>query len=173
MSNEDWRKTRDVLASISIDEIKARLSYDPDTGLFVHLTGPRAGRVAGCVDSGYVKLTIRKDGQSLQVRAHRLAWILSYGRLPKHEIDHVNGNRADNRLCNLRDVTRQVNGQNLTRARAGSATGVLGVRPRRGGYTTGIQAGDKYVFLGDFKTVEEAYAAYVEAKRKLHVGCTI
>lgn len=162
-----------LLEFFTVDEIKQRLSYDPNSGLFTHLLGWRKGRVAGCLDNGYVKMSLYKNGICAQTHAHRLAWLFVYGTLPVNEIDHINGDRSDNRIKNLRDVTRQVNAQNLRKPIPGSRTGVLGVSMRRGRYTSSISIGDRVIFLGDFETKDAAQAAYIEAKRRLHAGCTI
>ena len=149
--------------------------YDPETGVFTRLVtrqgqGARAGDVAGTLKpSGY--LTIWICGANHM--AHRLAWLYVHGKWPTHEIDHIDGNRANNAIANLRDVTRSVNHQNLRRARSDSAHGFLGVSPFFGKWKARITVNRVFQHLGVFDTPEEAHAAYLEAKRRLHVGCTI
>lgn len=162
-----------LLELFNIEELKERLSYNPDTGVFTHLVGNFKGRTAGCSDKGYIKIGLTTNGKHLQVHAHRLAWVFVHGVLPTREIDHINGNPSDNRICNLRDVSRQVNGQNLSKPFAGNRTGILGVSQRRGRYCSAIKANGKSIFLGDFNTAEEARDAYLRAKRRYHQGCTI
>src|SRR5690606_34614864 len=93
--------------------LKELLYYDPETGIFTRLVGrsgprARAGDVAGS-DNGKGYIRIYVDGRPY--KAHRLAWFYMHGEWPE-EIDHRNGERADNRLSNLRPVTRQQNNLN-------------------------------------------------------------
>jgi len=88
------------------EKLKEILSYDPETGIFVWI---KRGKVAGSLNSkGYIHL--RVDKKSYQV--HRLAWLYTYGYFPEHDIDHLNGIRNDNRVENLREVSRACNLQN-------------------------------------------------------------
>lgn len=156
--------------------VRELFHYDPETGVFTRLVtrqglGARAGDVAGTLKpSGY--LTIWICGANHM--AHRLAWLYVHGKWPAHEIDHIDGNRANNAIANLRDVTRSVNHENLRSARSDSAHGFLGVSPfRKKWWKARITVNGKFQHLGTFRTPEEAHAAYLEAKRRLHVGCTI
>lgn len=100
-------------------------------------------------------------------------WLYMYDCWPPQEIDHVNGDRADNRLCNLRLTDRFGNTQNIRKPRKDNVTGFLGVSPCSNGFQAQISANKKEYHLGYFKTPEEASAAYQAAKRKLHSTCTI
>ncbi len=92
-------------------------------------------------------------------------------------IDHIDGNPANNRLENLRDVSRAVNGQNQKRAQRHNGTGVLGVTRRRNAksnpYQAHIVVDGRPKYLGVFPTADAASAAYIAAKRALHEGCTL
>lgn len=174
--------------AVSPDRVKELVSYDPDTGSLCWRQRPEsafgsvrvariwntkyAGAEAGQVGSrGYREVWL--DGRIY--KAHRLAWLCATGDWPSGDIDHVNGNRADNRLCNLRDVSRSVNSQNQRRAKLSNISGLLGVsfRKRTGRYLSQIMADGQCKYLGSFATPELAHAAYLEAKRKLHEGCTL
>lgn len=98
--------------------------------------------------------------------AHRLAWLAHYGSEPPAQIDHINGDRADNRIANLRSATNQENSQN--RAARKNACGYTGVSKHFRKYIAHIRDGDSIRHLGLFGTPEEAHAAYCEAKAKLH-----
>ena len=157
------------------DQIASLLRYDHETGLLfwrVRRGKQRAGSVAGHSSRrGYVMVRVLNR----IVCAHRVAWLLQTGAWPVHEIDHINGQKGDNRFANLRDVSRSVNHQNRTSARRGSKTGLLGARysERRGHYFSEIKAADGYRYLGSFHTAQAAHEAYVAAKRQLHEGCTL
>ena len=97
--------------------------------------------------------------------AHRVAWLLHYGEWPDDEIDHINGVKDDNRISNLRNVDRKTNVENRRAVR--------GYHKSVGGYTSYLKHHGRQLYLGYFKTAEEARAAYLKAKRKLHKGCTI
>jgi hypothetical protein len=88
-------------------------------------------------------------------------------------VDHINGRRDDNRWCNLRDASRLVNQQNMRRAVAGSASGLLGAHKKRGKWSSQIKVRGVLVKLGIFETADQAHAAYLAAKRQLHEGCTL
>lgn len=133
--------------------------------------GVKKGGIAGSkMSHGYI--AIRIDGQDYT--AHRLVWLYVHGSEPSGYIDHINGDRADNRLANLRDVSQMVNMQNVYAAKSNSKTGLRGVswHAQRGKYTARIKAGGRYLSLGLHDTPEGAHAAYLEAKRRLHEGCT-
>jgi len=151
--------------------LRELLHYDPETGVFRHIA-PRQGIIAGSVagslgTNGYRKH--RMDGETHS--GHRLAWLYMTGEWPKFEIDHINGDRADNRFANLRDVPGRVNRQNMRRALG--KVGLLGVCRHRDVFRAEIGIDNKAIRLGTFKTPEEAHEAYLKAKRQLHEGCTI
>ena len=163
-------------ALLTLERVKEILTYEPETGVFRWRIARGSNAPAGAVAGSYATSghwLIRIDGRNY--RAHRVAWLYFYGQWPKNYIDHINGVRDDNRISNLRDVTRSVNQQNLRTAQSNSSTGLLGVRAKRAKrvFDASIKVGPERIFLGSFKTAEEAHAVYLEAKRKYHEGCTI
>lgn len=138
-------------------------TYDPLTGLVVWRA---SGREAKTPKDGYKCVEVAERCY----RVHRIAWLLMTGDWPKHSVDHINGNRSDNRWSNLRDVTHSVNLQNQHRARNGSKSGLLGVFRNKKKWSSHIKAGDKVLHLGTFATPEEAHAKYLEAKALYHPG---
>jgi hypothetical protein len=96
------------------------------------------------------------------VKAHRVAWAIYFDKWPT-EIDHINGEKADNRILNLREVTRRENSKNRS-LRSDNQTGAVGISERRGKWLARIQAGDKNVCLGTFATKDEAIAARARAQ---------
>lgn len=163
-----------------LDLLRQTLAYDPDTGVFTWAVTRRgrngrsdAGQVAGGLQSagGYRRISI--GGQSYQ--AHTLAWLWVHGKFPQGDIDHINGQKDDNRIANLRDVSRSVNLQNMRKPRNTNTSGYLGVSlfKRTGKYTAEITINYQKKNLGYFSTAEEASAAYLKAKRELHEGCTL
>ena len=97
-------------------------------------------------------------------RAHRIIWMLVHGEEPD-DIDHINGDRRDNRITNLRSVSRQENMRNAS-LRSNNKTGVAGVSRSRGKWLAQIKGGSK-VCLGFFDTFEEAVAARKRAEREI------
>ena len=155
---------------LPVEYLRSILSYDPASGDLKWLV-TRNSRVVSNMKAGsfakngYVVMTI-DYGQYL---AHRVGWALAHGSWPCGDIDHINGNRSDNRLSNLRDVPRSSNLQNQRRAHRDSASGLLGVRARRDGrFTATIMRNYKAYYLGTFSTPEEASAAYQAAKLRIH-----
>jgi hypothetical protein len=146
--------------------LRELLSYDPETGFF---TWRKSGKRAGKVLKGYVVLQVCRKRQ----RAHRLAWFYMYGEWPKHQIDHINRIRGDNRLCNLRDVPQSLNQQNQAKAHKNSSTGVIGVFRYGNKFRAAIGLSGQTHYLGMFNTVEAGAAAYAAAKRELHQVCPV
>jgi len=159
---------------VNIEKLKTLLSYSPETGCFTWRVrrnasggpvtpGDQAGHLR---DNGYTIIGI--DGKIY--RAHRLAWLYHYGVEPPKLIDHINGNRSDNRICNLREVTVSQNAQNTYKPHRDSRTGKLGVTQSKetGSFLAHISVGGRTRHLGSFKTAEAAADAYQSAKSELH-----
>jgi len=90
---------------ITQEYLKSIITYNPDTGIFVRKNG-RIPKYVG--KNGYMQISIQYKKYYL----HRLAWLYMYGFMPEKEIDHINGNKSDNRICNLREATRTQNRHN-------------------------------------------------------------
>ena len=154
-----------------------KLAYAGENGAFVWVVDVgrwgriKAGSHAGSPSHGYI--TIVLDG--VRYPAHRLAWLFTYGSWPTGEIDHINGRRDDNRIENLRDVPKRLNGHNRHGPnRDNKSSGLLGVtRNGKNGWMAQITVDGERRYLGTFKDPEIAHAVYVSAKRKMHEGCTI
>jgi hypothetical protein len=87
-------------------------------------------------------------------------------------IDHINGDRSDNRAVNLRDVTPKETAQNLRSAHRDSKSGFLGVSPYRKKWAAQIMRAGKLRRLGNFPTPEEAAQAYLQAKAEFDASET-
>jgi len=164
--------------------LKSVLSYDPETGIFTWkyrqgLIGKKISwntryseKQAGTIDPvGYLGIAIEYK----RYYAHRLAWLYMTGELPKKYIDHLNGNKSDNRFLNLREATNSENQQNQKRAKTSNISGFLGVSltKEKNKYRSRIVTKGKQIVIGIFDTPEEAHEKYLEAKRKLHLFNTI
>ncbi len=99
-----------------------KIKYDPQTGVFTwvgKIENQWAGLQAGMIEKkGYRQIEISGH----RCKAHRLAWFLMTGAWPKHQIDHINGVKDDNRWCNLREATNAENKRNAGR-RADNTSG--------------------------------------------------
>jgi hypothetical protein len=157
---------------LSVDRLRELLDYNPETGVFIwRVQSGRqpVGSTAGWKQGG--RIYIKVSGH--QVAAHRLAWLYVYGFMPKQQIDHINGDPSDNRITNLRDVSDIENKQNIRKPKAGNKSGYLGVAPNKKRWFAKITVNRQQICLGTYDTPEEAYQAYVAAKRRLHPTCTI
>ncbi len=163
---------------ISIDEVRECLSYCPVSGVLTWkkkvAQRTRVGGIAGQLNkvSGYWQCSFKSRSH----QAHRLAFFWMTAAWPIGHIDHKNGDRADNRWENLRDVTRVENSQNQRRSHFDNKScGLLGVtwnkRDKR--WSAAVWVGGKRKHIGNFFTPEQAHSAYLVAKRVLHSGCTI
>ncbi len=156
-------------------ELRKRVIYEPDTGIFVRAIGSsrmKAGDVAGCINArGYVEFNV----MGRLHKAHRLAWLYVYGEWPDGDIDHLDGNKSNNRIANLRVVSNRANSENRRSANRNNQTGLLGVRLHKssGKYEARIRVNGKLSYLGLHSTPEAAHAAYITAKRGLHQGNTL
>lgn len=163
--------------ALTAERLRELLHYDPETGVFVWLVSRNANRAPEGAEAGWLD---DRGARMIEVdqrnyKAHRLAWLYVHGCWPKGVVDHRNTAPGDNRIDNLRDVTQFVNMQNRRAARKGSRSGLIGAhwRERDKNWRSSVYADGKVHRLGSFDTAEEAHAAYVAAKRRLHEGCTI
>lgn len=118
---------------ITQQELKSFLHYDPATDVFTWL--PRQSKSFNTQKAGKEAGTIKVQGRHECRRinvggklyyAHRLAWLYVHGKFPDDEIDHINGNALDNRMINMRDVSRVENCRNYPRFKT-NKTGIIGV----------------------------------------------
>lgn len=143
-----------------VSYLRECLSYDPETGLLTRLrAGPAnrrlEGKPAGYVNpKGYLQFRIGKASYL----AHRVAWALHHGEWPTQVIDHVNGDRADNRIANLRLATKSENAANSPQRRARS--GFKGVYFNKGKWRAVIVCNGRHESLGRFEDPETAGRAY-------------
>ena len=156
--------------NISAEEVRERFNYCQDSGLIFWANGRRKGKQAFTYKSkrGYHVTTFRgKDGETT-LAAHRVAWLLHYGEWPSGHIDHVNGNRLDNRILNLRDVVNAENARNAAMT-SRNTSGVNGVylHKQTGKWCAQISAFGKNVGLGLFTEKRDAVIARKAAERVL------
>ena len=156
------------MSDLTQARLKELLEYDPDTGLFRWRTarpnGVKPGQFAGSKQlQGYIHIWV--DG--VPHKAHRVAWLYVYGELPSTDIGHIDGNRANNRIGNLRQTNNSQNIANSKR-RVDNTSGIKGVSffaPRQR-WRARIRHQGRPIFLGHFATPEEAAAAYKAAAIK-------
>lgn len=153
-------------------ELRALLHYDPLTGEFTNLVSRRnapAGTKAGSyVNTGYISIGIR----GAHVLAHRLAWFYVHGEWPKHQVDHFNRVRSDNRLSNLRLATKGENMQN-TATYSNNTSGYKGVSPHDDKWVAHISHNGTQHYLGVFADAEDAARVRAEAADRLHKFNTV
>lgn len=162
---------------LTAQRLKEVLHYDADTGLFTRFPVKgssrkhRVGATPKSESNGYLRIKIDHK----LYRAHRLAWLYVYDEWPNDQIDHINGDKTDNRILNLRAATSSQNKQNARKARLDSRSGLIGAmwHGQSGKWRACIQVDGKRKYLGRFDQAEQAHAVYIEAKRTLHPFCTI
>lgn len=161
------------------------LNYDPVTGVFIwknrelemfktyrafiQWNKRYAGTIAGSVkNNGYVFISIKKK----IIRAHRLAWFITYGKWPVFQIDHINGNPSDNSIKNLRDVPPSVNAKNK-RLSDKSGTGFPGVYLHQSGkFRVKGMVNNSQKHIGYFENLDDAVIArkVFEANNGFHAN---
>jgi hypothetical protein len=176
------------LKMITQEYLKECLNYDIETGFFTWNNRPvhhflsissqkswntkHSGKQSGKLNDRYIQIGV--NGKSYL--AHRLAFLYVTGAFPKNVIDHIDGNNKNNSFSNLREVTVSENIQNQRNVSKGNKhCSSLGVSYITKGnkYLSRIVVNKKHIRLGLFNTEEDAYNAYISAKRILHSTCTI
>jgi hypothetical protein len=152
------------------DEVRDVLDYEPSTGVFRWRVSPGGrggvGAVAGTRDhEGYVVIRYRGRGY----KAHRLAWLYVHGELPAGVVDHINGDKADNRIHNLRDVDAYVNAQNVERPNKNGRSGLRWVSwfSQYQKWKASFFFRKKHYFVGHFDDPAEAHEAAKRARAAL------
>lgn len=152
---------------ITAEELKKMLRYDEKTGLFTWLiTSGNAvvNKVAGTCGTGYRIITIKQR----YWKAHRLAWLYVYGELPHGMLDHINGDKDDNRISNLRECTRAQNALN-SKARTTNKLGTKGISmTKSGNFRVRIHKNGKETLIGTFDCIEKAKQEYAKAAKEVY-----
>jgi hypothetical protein len=149
------------------EDLAALLDYEPETGVFrwkVRSGRATVGMVAGTAHNrGYWQINVRGK----LYLAHRLAWFITHGEWPAQDTDHINGDKQDNRIANLRLASRSENMAN-TGPKQNSASGIKGVWlfKRTGKWAAGYRKDGRMVHVGYFDTVQEAEQAHRAAYEK-------
>lgn len=153
---------------ITQKRLKELLYYDLKTGIFTWRVSPNnripKGKEASCISqTGYITICIDRS----QYLAHRLAWLYVYGNFPENIIDHINRNRLDNRIENLRDVSYTCNSRNRKKYK-NNKSGVSGVsfNVDKLKWHSFIRINNKQVNLGYHKDYNEAVSIRWKAEKK-------
>ena len=158
------------MRTIPIDMLKQIFSYDPVSGhVYWNIprrNGTKAGDIAGKIDStsGYVRVTFAQK----ILKTHRIAWALTYGEWPTLDIDHINNNRSDNRLSNLRLASRAENIRNKKKHNNTKCT-LKGATPYinyEGKYIAQINIFGIQKNLGVFDSEQAAHDKYCEVAKE-------
>lgn len=180
MSSFENRQIVDYKAATALNAaIAACVEYFPENGMFFwrqregndrytrRWNTSFSGKECGYLDrAGYRRIRFFHDGRNNSVSAHRLAWFISKGSLPDGEIDHINRDKSDNRIENLRDVTRSINLRNFP-LKKNNTSGVCGVHlhGQSNKWRASVSVNGKrkslglYLDISDAKNAVEAYRA--------------
>lgn len=149
---------------LTADTLRDLLSYNPDTGE-LRWRNPNGRHRAGVghldATNGYRQICVHGN----RFRAHRLIWCWMTGEWPPPhlDVDHINGERCDNRWCNLRLANMSQQRANVAQKRGGNRSGFKGVRPNNSRWQAQMVEGGKIMNLGAFDTPEDAARAYDRA----------
>lgn len=152
---------------ITAEKVRDLFHYDPSTGIFTRKTDSWWGeKKVGCLSHGYLVIRVNNGKK---YAAHRLAWLYVYGSFPEKDLDHINGDRSDNRIENLREASGSENSMNR-RNRSDNTSGKKGVvwHGIQNKWQAQICSDGKNRCLGYFHDIEEAAHAYNKAAIKLH-----
>ena len=150
-----------------IQELQSLLKYDPETGHIYWIAKGR-GRIkkkeAGTQEiNGYRGILIKGK----RIRSHIIAWALYNGKYPENQIDHINGVKSDNRICNLREATNSQNGKNLP-IKKNNTSGYPGVYFRCGKWRVQIKVDYQSISLGTYFNFNDAIEARKMAEVKYY-----
>lgn len=154
---------------ITQSELKELLEYNPDTGIFTRKTSKGGVKIGSIVGSKRYDDYIQISLQYKKYPAHRLAWLYINGKEPRNHIDHINGNRSDNRICNLREATNQENIFNSKLSKA-NTSGIKGVTwdKQKKKWVAQIMLNYKTIKIGRFKNIEDAKDSVIKFRESLH-----
>lgn len=162
------------LSDLSVDDVRRALDYNPETGSFTWKPRPDSDfaskRAAGsyrtqfegrpaltCIGvNGYQEGRLKGAG----ITGHRVAFVLMTGEWPSDQVDHINGNRSDNRWCNLRSASQTVNSRNMA-MQSRNTSGRIGIHFDHGRkkWVAQGRAEGRHYNLGRFDTMEAAITA--------------
>lgn len=147
------------------NELIRLYAYDPSKGKFINKFNrgkSKKGKSAGTYDKkGYLTIAVCKRSMFV----HRLAWLYMYGYLPENILDHIDRNRANNRIENLREVTNSCNMKNQ-KISIRNKSGVIGVKRSGRRWHAYITSNDVTHKLGIFDNIDDAVRARWEGERK-------
>lgn len=163
------------------ERLRALLAYEPETGVLtwrertLDTIQNRSARAMNAWNARYAGTEAFTTGNGKgyltgkindrRFRAHRVIWVIATGERPIADIDHINGNRSDNRLVNLREATRS---QNNANRKAVGVSKYLGVCPAGRKWVASIRSDGRRKHLGYFHTEADAARAYDAAAAKTH-----
>ena len=157
----------------SQEKLKRLFAYNEDTGDVTRLIQCGKMKPGSLVGSkthfGYTQTKVDNNNYFL----HRIIWKLVYGKDPDGVIDHIDGNKRNNAISNLRDVSIATNNEHQRNINRKSKSGVFGAVQRGDKYAAMIVLDGVQKYLGTFKTADEAHQVYLNAKRMFHRGCTL
>lgn len=173
MTTEEIMEKMEIFSALS-----EMVDYNPESGIFIwkYRTGNEqhvnafntrfAGKECGSANgNGYNHIRFTYKKKMFLIKAHRLAWFVHTGRMPVGEIDHINRNRLDNRIQNLRDVSGLVNkrNQSMSSNNTSGATGITWTEPIKK-WRARVGTGDGRKHIGYFEDIADAITALNEVR---------
>jgi hypothetical protein len=152
--------------------LREHFKYDPDTGHLFWIK-PSLNQRRNLIDpagfrdkDGYLVICSNLSGIIKNYRVHRLIWVYVYGQI-SNQIDHINGVRNDNRLCNLREVTHQQNMMNRPKHKSSNKFRGVYASANKRRWIAQISVNSSMKYIGSFDTPEEASFAYEKVRSEM------
>lgn len=143
------------------------LAVDVDAGTAVWIKSPshraKVGMRAGFDMKGYVSVGFRRE----KIPLHHIVWAVAKGYWPKHEIDHIDLNRGNNGIANLREATHAENLRNVG-IKKSNTSGLKGVSMAGPSWRAQIVLVGRRIHIGCYPTKEQAHQAYAAKAAELH-----
>lgn len=162
-------KNRKHPVNLTADKLRELMLYDPENGTFkwkAKRNGVRRYTIPGRLSAnGYWRIRVNHENHL----SHRLAWLYMTGQWPKYWIDHIDGNKLNNKFSNLRECTPSQNHQNK-KTMSNNKTALKGSWFDKANkkYKAAISINGIQITIGYFNTVEEAHNAYCKAAKELY-----
>ncbi len=162
------------LTSLTQKHLKSKLKYEMESGIFTWRvskspTAMEGSTAGGLKPDGYMAVGIFINGKTRKYLTHRLAWLYVYGEFPKNQIDHIDHNRRNNAICNLRDVSGSENLRNQS-LNSNNKSGTIGVswNTQRAKWESRIYIDGTRKNLGLYDDIDDAI--FMRREAEAHYG---
>ena len=160
-----WYNIRMMATNITYNRLRELVYYENGELYWI-----KNDVLAGSIDDkGYKRISL----DNKRYKLHRIIWFFFHQEWPKKQIDHIDGNKLNNNIENLRDVNQSINMYNKCLPHKNSSTKYLGVSKSGKKYVARLKVENALIHLGTYKTPEEAHLVYLKKKQEVLNGFSL